>query len=90
MPSGPSAGATSVLAVTSGLLIATLRSTHRPWIADEAVMASLSARLPVQAMVVPPACGLELETLNSTELNSAVNWSGLTVSQIVRSAAVEM
>ena len=53
-------------------------------------MASLRARLPVQAIVVPPSLGLEFLISKSAELNSAVNWSRLTVSQMVRSAAVEM
>ena len=78
MPSGPSGGATSVLAVTSGLVSAALRSIHTPWIAaaDEDEMASLKARLPVQARVVK-VCGLEFEISKSDELNSAVNWSRL-------------
>jgi hypothetical protein len=57
------------------LVGAELRSTHTPWIAaaDAAEMASFRARLPVQAMVGGPVCGLVFETWNSTELNSAVN-----------------
>ena len=91
MPSGPSVGATRVLAVTSGLVGEASRSIHTPWIAaaDVDEMASLRARLPVQARVVT-VCGLDFLISKSAELNSAVNWSRLTVSQMVRSAAVEM
>jgi hypothetical protein len=90
MPSGPTVGTASVLAVTSGSVSAALLSTHKPWIAaaDEDEMASLRARLPVQARVAPST--LTFETSKSSALNSALNWSRVRVSQIVRSSAVEM